>query len=41
MTGVPDVIKTGVIGPNDIAEFAAKSMCWSGYVSKHIVMIDA
>lgn len=38
---VPEFIKNGVITPNDIAVFTAMGMCWSGYLSTHIGMMDA
>lgn len=38
---VPEFIKNGVVGPNDIAVFTAMGMCWSGYLSTHIGMMDA
>ncbi|WP_101773373.1 CD0519/CD1768 family membrane protein [Peptostreptococcus faecalis] len=41
MSLVPEFIKTGVAGPNEIAVFTAMGMCWSGYLSTHIGMMDA
>ncbi|WP_437130262.1 CD0519/CD1768 family membrane protein [Peptostreptococcus russellii] len=41
MSLVPEFIKTGVATPNDIAVFTAMGMCWSGYLSTHIGMMDA
>lgn len=41
MSLVPEFIKNGVVGPNDIAVFTAMGMCWSGYLSTHIGMMDA
>lgn len=38
---VPEFIKNGVVTPNDIAVFTAMGMCWSGYLSTHIGMMDA
>lgn len=38
---VPNFIETGVAFPNDIAVFTAMGMCWSGYLSTHIAMMDA
>ena len=38
---VPNFIETGVALPNDIAVFTAMGMCWSGYLSTHIGMMDA
>lgn len=41
MSLVPQFIKDGVITPNDIAVFTAMGMCWSGYLSTHVGMMDA
>lgn len=41
MSLVPSFISKGLIGPNDIAVFTAMGMCWSGYLSTHIGMMDA
>ena len=41
MSLVPEFIKNHVITPNDIAVFTAMGMCWSGYLSTHIGMMDA
>ena len=38
---VPEFLKNGLIGANDIAVFTAMGMCWSGYLSTHIGMMDA
>lgn len=38
---VKDFLKNGLIGPNDIAVFTAMGMCWSGYLSTHVGMMDA
>ncbi len=38
---VPKLLTKGVIGPNEIAVFTAMGMCWSGYLSTHIGMMDA
>ena len=38
---VPNFIETGAALPNDIAVFTAMGMCWSGYLSTHIGMMDA
>jgi len=38
---VPKFIADGVVTPNDIAVFTAMGMCWSGYLSTHIGMMDA
>lgn len=36
---VPDLLKNGLVGPNDIAVFTAMCMCWSGYLSTHVSMM--
>ena len=41
MSLVPRFITENVITPNDIAVFTAMGMCWSGYLSTHIGMMDA
>ena len=38
---VPELLKNGLIGANDVAVFTAMGMCWSGYLSTHIGMMDA
>lgn len=38
---VSDMASKGIIGGNDIAVFTAICMCWSGYLSTHIAMMDA
>ena len=38
---VPEFLKSGLIGANDIAVFTAMGMWWSGYLSTHIGMMDA
>ena len=38
---VPEFLKNGLIGANDVAVFTAMGMCWSGYLSTHIGMMDA
>ena len=37
---IPGLISEGLIGANDIAVFTAMGMCWSGYLSTHIAMMD-
>ena len=37
---VPSLLAKGLIGANDIAVFTAIGMCWSGYLSTHIAMMD-
>ena len=38
---VPYMIETGTVGPNEIAVFTAIGMCWSGFLSTHVSMMDA
>ncbi len=38
---VPQLIDQGLAGANDIAVFTAMCMCWSGYLSTHVAMMDA
>ena len=36
-----DLAVQNLVGPSDIAVFTAMCMCWSGYLSTHIAMMDA
>lgn len=38
---VPKFLAEGAIGANEIAVFTAMGMCWSGYLSTHVGMMDA
>lgn len=38
---IPSFLERGLIGANDIAVFTAMGMCWSGYLSTHVGMMDA
>lgn len=38
---IPKMVENGLVGPNEIAVFTAIGMCWSGYLSTHISMMDA
>lgn len=38
---VPKFLSEGLIGANEIAVFTAMGMCWSGYLSTHVGMMDA
>ncbi|WP_066072436.1 CD0519/CD1768 family membrane protein [Alkalithermobacter thermoalcaliphilus] len=38
---VPRFINEGIAGPSEIAVFTAMGMCWSGYLSTHVGMMDA
>lgn len=37
---VPKMLEQGLIGGNEIAVFTAMGMCWSGYLSTHVAMMD-
>lgn len=37
---IPEMVEKGLIGGNEIAVFTAMCMCWSGYLSTHIAMMD-
>ena len=41
MSLVPGFLERSLITANDIAVFTAMGMCWSGYLSTHIGMMDA
>lgn len=38
---VPKLLQGGLLSGNDIAVFTAMGMCWSGYLSTHVGMMDA
>ena len=38
---VPSLVSSGGAGGNDIAVFTAMCMCWSGYLSTHVAMMDS
>ena len=38
---VPQLLREGRIGANEIAVFTAMGMCWSGYLSTHVAMMEA
>lgn len=38
---VPNMLRAGTAGMNEIAVYTAMGMCWSGYLSTHISMMDA
>lgn len=38
---VPTLLKSNLIGGNEIAVFTAMGMCWSGYLSTHVAMMDS
>jgi len=37
---VPEMLQKNLIGGNEIAVFTAMGMCWSGYLSTHVAMMD-
>lgn len=37
---VPKLVENGLAAANDIAVFTATGMCWSGYLSTHIAMLE-
>lgn len=41
MSLVPGFLSKNLIGGNEIAVFTAMGMCWSGYLSTHIAMMDS
>jgi len=38
---VPGMVESGAATANDIAVFTAMCMCWSGYLSTHVAMMDS
>jgi hypothetical protein len=38
---IPSMLEEGTIGTNDLAVFNAMLMCWSGYLSTHVAMMDS
>ena len=38
---VPKMVQDGIAVGNDIAVFTAMCMCWSGYLSTHVAMMDS
>ena len=38
---VPKLVQNGLAGGNDVAVFTAMCMCWSGYLSTHVAMMDS
>ncbi|HIW22248.1 MAG TPA: hypothetical protein H9887_09550 [Candidatus Dorea intestinavium] len=38
---IPEMVNNGLAGANEIAVFTAMGMCWSGYLSTHISMMEA
>lgn len=37
---VPNMVNAGMAAANDVAVFTAMCMCWSGYLSTHVAMMD-
>ena len=38
---VEDLIRNGLANAHDVAVFTAMCMCWSGYLSTHVAMMDS
>ncbi len=38
---VPNLLTTGLANAHDVAVFTAMCMCWSGYLSTHVSMMDS
>lgn len=38
---IPNLLRTGAASAHDIAVFTSMCMCWSGYLSTHVSMMDA
>jgi len=38
---IPNMVSAGLAGAQDIAVFTAMCMCWSGYLSTHVAMMDS
>lgn len=38
---IPNMLNKGLIGAKDIAVFTSMCMCWSGYLSTHVAMMDS
>lgn len=38
---VPKLVQSGQAAGNDVAVFTAMCMCWSGYLSTHVAMMDS
>ncbi len=37
---IPDFVRKGLVNINDLAVFTAVCMCWSGYLSTHVSMME-
>ena len=40
MNPLYDYVSEGLANGNDVAVFTAMCMCWSGYLSTHVAMMD-
>ena len=38
---IPEMLKNGLATASDVAVFTAMCMCWSGYLSTHVAMMDS
>ena len=38
---IPSLVREGLAAGNDVAVFTAMCMCWSGYLSTHVAMMDS
>lgn len=38
---IPDLVKENLVSVKDISVFTAMCMCWSGYLSTHVAMMDS
>lgn len=38
---IPNMVNKGLIGARDVAVFTSMCMCWSGYLSTHVAMMDS
>lgn len=38
---IPNMVESGLASGNDVAVFTAMCMCWSGYLSTHVAMMDS
>ena len=38
---IPEMLKNGLATTSDVAVFTAMCMCWSGYLSTHVAMMDS
>lgn len=38
---IPRLVEKGLAGGNDLAVFTSMCMCWSGYLSTHVAMMDS